>query len=71
MINPVNTLWDEFKDTCQRYLDLIPTRLIATGCKQPGFPYTFDGYPIKTTYVQLCKIITISILLVKISIAKK
>ena len=35
MIIPVNTLWDEFKDVCQRCLDLIPTRLIATSCKQP------------------------------------
>ena len=40
MTSPVNTLWDEFKDMCQRYLDHITTRLIATRCKQPWIsPY--------------------------------
>ena len=35
MTSPVNTLWDEFKDMCQRCLDLIPSRLIATSHRQP------------------------------------
>ena len=30
---------------CQRCLDFIPTRLIATCCKNLGFPHTFNGYP--------------------------
>ena len=58
MTSPVNTLWDEFQDMCQRCLDLIPTRLIATSCKKPWNS-------------QLCKVITISILLAKMLIVKK
>ena len=40
MTSPVNTLWDEFQDMCQRCLDFIPIRLIVTSRKQPWIsPY--------------------------------
>ena len=40
MTSPVYTLRDDFKDMCQRCLGIIPTRLIATSCKQPWIsPY--------------------------------
>ena len=62
MTSPVNTSWDEFQDMCQRWLDLKKTL---------DFPIHSTVILQKTTYVQLCKIITISILLAKISIVKK
>ena len=72
MTSPVNTLWDEFKDMCQRCLDLIPTRLIATSHRQPWIsPYIGRLSRRKQRMYNSARSSQISILLAKISIVKK